>query len=54
MAWQRTPDQQPSRHAEWPESHKVIDIDFADVPLDEVRKMTCGDVSKLFSIPGAE
>jgi predicted TIM-barrel fold metal-dependent hydrolase len=44
----------PHQESDWPESRKIIDLNFADVPIDEVRMMTNGNVSRLFGLPQAD
>lgn len=43
----------PHQESEWPESMKVIDFNFEDVPEDEVKLMTNRNVSRFFGLEPA-
>jgi predicted TIM-barrel fold metal-dependent hydrolase len=40
----------PHQESDWPESRRIIDLNFEDVPIDEVRMMTSGNVQRLFGL----
>jgi predicted TIM-barrel fold metal-dependent hydrolase len=40
----------PHQESDWPESRRIVESNFDGVPVDEVRQMTSGNVSRLFGL----
>jgi predicted TIM-barrel fold metal-dependent hydrolase len=40
----------PHQESDWPESRRILELNFEGVPIDEVRMMTHGNVARLFGL----
>jgi predicted TIM-barrel fold metal-dependent hydrolase len=43
----------PHQESDWPESGRIIELNFDGVPIEEVRMMTSGNVASLFGLRAA-
>ncbi|MND09327.1 Amidohydrolase [compost metagenome] len=43
----------PHQESDWPDSLKIIERNFAGIPLDEKHKMVCGNAIAFFHLGSA-